>query len=346
MANKLKPVISEFSSPTHPKQPYAVYDYAEALRSLGVQVPYGLEIDPNEPVEQVVARLNAELGGGVQGNNEMIYVHARSAMTGENAQVPPVDPANGAKSPTPATAPGYAQSGDALRPLTQSDLNDLILRQSLWDYGEMSQSPKLYLEQGFDGEKLPKWALGAFESPLTVADILSNKGEVYTQDVWNQNLPRLDKLAQSGKLVGRIDHPAPGSGVLGGCALQFTQVYWGGDRSDGGKELWGRGYILNTQGGNDLTTMLQAGVPVDISSRGYGRTTSGSWQGRIAQIVQHFICDGFDAVLDGASPGAGFTSGSMKWQSSGGPLSEGASVEIPTLEPIPPVPSLVPRGGW
>lgn len=298
-----------------------------SLRELGIDLPDDFDwkdIDV-EGVDEFVERIKKTKGTGDQGNQEMLYVHASSLAT-ENSQVPPRAPLQSTPpglSPVPATAVGYAQhgiqSGEGLQLLTQGDESH-FLRQTLRDYSDLPEAVWM-CTQDIGGGKLPTWAIGAFEMPLTVADIVSNKGEVYTKRVWDDNIPRLQNLAQAGKLVGKLDHPTPGQGVLGGLALKFQDIFWGNDRADGGKELWSHGYILKTQGGRDLATMLDAGIPVDVSSRGFGRTTPSPWNGRSAQIVQSFICDGFDAVLDGASPGAGFKAGRM-WQDADGPLAE------------------------
>jgi len=95
------------------------------------------------------------------------------------------------------------------------------------------------------------------------------------------------------------------------CYL-FSSVDWAPmKRQDGGHELVARGYIYNTSAGRDLHTILQSGVPVDVSSRGFGSTQAGTWRGKSAQIVQNFICKAFDAVIGGASPGAGFSRGRL-----------------------------------
>jgi len=148
--------------------------------------------------------------------------------------------------------------------------------------------------------------------PVTVADVLSQKNEVYPKNIWEQCLPQLQTMAQGKMLLGRNDHPSNPGEVLGETSLLFSSVDWAPmKRQDGGHELVARGYIYNTSAGRDLHTILQSGVPVDVSSRGFGSTQAGTWRGKSAQIVQNFICKAFDAVIGGASPGAGFSRGRL-----------------------------------
>jgi hypothetical protein len=165
------------------------------------------------------------------------------------------------------------------------------------------------------GKPLPDHYLARFQGmPVTVADILSRRREVYGEKVWDENIRPMNELAQSGGLCGQIDHPShPGRG-MGGNGIQYEKVYWSpqGRRSDGGRELWADGKIMATTDGHNLWTQLQAKVPTGISSRGRGDTRKGTWVDQLGNIHQDvglvtvFRCQAFDAVSGEASPGSGF----------------------------------------
>ncbi len=144
----------------------------------------------------------------------------------------------------------------------------------------------------------------------TVGNILSKKREVYPTQVWQDNMPRLERMTEQGKLLGESDHPRDHVPTLDRTCVKFTSIWMQGN------EVHFQADILPTQPyGQNLITLIQSGVGIDISSRGMGKMVRGSWKnpdtGEVYQdvnVVQRgFRADGFDPVGSGASPGSMIT---------------------------------------
>ena len=139
------------------------------------------------------------------------------------------------------------------------------------------------------------------QGTATVADVLNYKKQVYPLEVWQDNVPRLERLLQQGKLVGEADHPPDGKSTLAKTSIKWTKL-WLDD-----KELKFEAAVLPTiPDGKNLQILLSNGVSLDVSSRGRGVTKKQEWNGvQDVDVVQRgFLCQTFDAVLNGASPGA------------------------------------------
>lgn len=146
------------------------------------------------------------------------------------------------------------------------------------------------------------------EGIATRADIINTKNQVYPHSVWKQNVDNhLLQMAQNYALLGEADHPEDRRTLAKSC-LVFKEIWW----QD--KDLHFKADILPTEpDGKNLQIQVAAGVPVEISSFGYGTMKQGTWNGvKNVMIVQDdFVCTGFDAVLAGASSGSKVTSHKM-----------------------------------
>ena len=146
-----------------------------------------------------------------------------------------------------------------------------------------------------------KTGLMEVEGTATVANVINSKRQVYPVEVWQDNLPRLQRLAQSGKLLGECDHPPDGRSSLERTVIKFNEIW------QDGNEFKFKGTVLPTEPhGKNIQIMLASGVPIDISSRGRGSVKRGEWNGvKGLDIVQRgFFCQTFDTVANGASPGS------------------------------------------
>lgn len=138
----------------------------------------------------------------------------------------------------------------------------------------------------------------------TTADVVNSKRQVYPREVWEDNLPRLQRKLAQGKLVGESEHPADGQASLDRTCIKFTKLW------QDNNELKFEADILPTEPyGKNLQILIQNGVAVDISSRGRGTTKIGEWRGTpdVAIVQRGFRCDGFDCVVAGASPNSTIT---------------------------------------
>jgi len=91
-------------------------------------------------------------------------------------------------------------------------------------------------------------------------------GRLYRPAIWESNIGRLQANLKSRKVLGELDHPTDGRTALQRASHIITDLRLDGDR------VMGEAEILDTAKGRDLKAILAAGVPVGISSRGYGST--------------------------------------------------------------------------
>lgn len=144
----------------------------------------------------------------------------------------------------------------------------------------------------------------------TVGNALSHKREVYPTAVWQDNIPRLQRLLDQGKLVGESDHPRDHVPSLDRTCVKYTSIW-----QDGNETHFAASILPTEPSGKNLITLIQNGVRVDVSSRGMGKKVRGTWKnpdtGEVHQdvdIIQRgYRCDAFDPVVAGASPGSCIT---------------------------------------
>ena len=151
------------------------------------------------------------------------------------------------------------------------------------------------VEDKGDGTKLMK-----IQGIATRGDIVNSKGEVYPTSVWQGNMPRMNEMAQAGKFLGKLEHPENEQGLVD-AAIKFDKFWMQGN------DVWFDAVVMPTDpDGKNLQTLIDSGVQVDLSSRGYGQFIQSDWRGQKRQVMQDgFVCTAFDAVWMGASTGSG-----------------------------------------
>lgn len=112
----------------------------------------------------------------------------------------------------------------------------------------------------------------------------------------------LAESAGQGRLIalGEAEHPGDKSGRPN---LLETVVKWEASSFDGSHVLL-EGVILPTQHGQDVATLLEHGVPVGVSMRGYGETRTVRVDGRKVDEVTELTITGFDLVAEPSDPDA------------------------------------------
>ncbi len=143
----------------------------------------------------------------------------------------------------------------------------------------------------------------------TRADIVNTENQVYPLSVWQANVPKMNTLAQSGKFLGKLEHPDMEQGLID-TAIKFTGF------TLQGSDVHFTAVIVPTEPyGKNLQAMIEAGVSIDLSSRGYGTVKQNqTWRGQTVSIIQDdFECVAIDAVWRGASIGSQVTE--TKYQS-------------------------------
>jgi len=136
----------------------------------------------------------------------------------------------------------------------------------------------------------------------TKGDIVNKVGQVYPLSVWTKNLEQMNAQAATGKFLGKLEHPEVEQGLVD-TAIKFNN-FW-----IQGSELWFDAVVVPTEPhGKNLQALLEAGVQIDMSSRGYGTFAMQDWRGTQRPVMQDdFICTAIDAVWHGASTGSGVT---------------------------------------
>jgi len=115
----------------------------------------------------------------------------------------------------------------------------------------------------------------------------------------------LAESAGQGRLIalGEAEHPGDKSGRP---SLLETVVKWEASSFDGSQVLL-EGVILPTQNGMDVATLLEHGVPVGVSMRGYGEVRTVREAGRKIDEVTELTITGFDLVAEPSDPFARLT---------------------------------------
>jgi hypothetical protein len=96
------------------------------------------------------------------------------------------------------------------------------------------------------------------------ADKPTANKRLYPHGLWESQIKRLSGHLDSRKMLGELDHPADGRTSLKRVSHVITGLSLEGDL------VLGEAEIIDTALGKDLKAMLKAGIPIGISSRGYG----------------------------------------------------------------------------
>lgn len=153
----------------------------------------------------------------------------------------------------------------------------------------------------------------------TTGNVVNAMKQVYPTEVWQDNMPRMKRLAAQGKLLGECMHPQDGRPTLDRTCAKFTEVELERD------QVTFQAEILPTEPyGKLLQTLIKNGVSVDVSSRGAGEMKQGEWNGvkGVYIVKRGFRNDAFDFVISGASPGATIHEWAMQSQSADTPSEE------------------------
>lgn len=138
------------------------------------------------------------------------------------------------------------------------------------------------------------------------ADRVNGNGRRYPRAVLAGAVEHLNKhlheSAGQGRLVatGEVEHPSDKG--TGRPNLLETVIKWEAASLDAGGQVLLEGAILPTSKGKDLATLVEHGVPIGISMRGYGTATSVTenvnGERQSVQEVQELWITGWDAVME------------------------------------------------
>lgn len=129
-----------------------------------------------------------------------------------------------------------------------------------------------------------------FRGKLQEAEAKNKNGRIYPFRVLDDNIERLKEAVQERRLVGELDHPTDSIVHFANASHVITKMWWDGNK------LMGEGEILNTPSGLVLRRLLEANVPIGMSSRGVGNGKVD--ENGILVIGESYKLITFDAVAD------------------------------------------------
>lgn len=155
-----------------------------------------------------------------------------------------------------------------------------------------------------DEAKAKYKGIGFIEFTGGKAGVVNRNRRFYSQTVYELAVERAKPLIGEGRFLGEVDHPFMGS--LRGAAFRITKLYMDGDL------MQAEAIILDTAGGRHLKALLDGGVGVAISTRGYGSAKYETMKVHgedveVAVIQNDFRLEGIDAVLFPSNPSGAVT---------------------------------------
>jgi len=118
---------------------------------------------------------------------------------------------------------------------------------------------------------------------------------VYPEGVLRREADLYSKLVDERRALGELDHPDNEIINLANASHLITEVWWQENA------LMGKVQVLDTPSGQILSSLVQSGVKLGISSRGLGSVSESQGQTIVEDDFQ-LIC--FDFVSEPSTPGA------------------------------------------
>lgn len=148
----------------------------------------------------------------------------------------------------------------------------------------MSQRNVLILERSSQNlHKINKEGKVELEGVFAEFGIENRNGRIYEEKEYLPHLEYLKKDIANGNLLGELDHPERFEVALGSVSHRVSELWY--DQS--ARQIKGRIEILNTPKGQIAKSLLEAGVPLSISSRAAGTVN----EDKTVQIQQIYTYD-------------------------------------------------------
>ena len=127
------------------------------------------------------------------------------------------------------------------------------------------------------------------------ANVATANRRIYPESLWKKNLNRLRRDLSERKVLGELDHPADGKTMLQRVSHVLTNL----TIDDNGVVIGEAEILPGTDKGKQLKALLDAGIAVGVSSRGYGSVQENSDGVDVVQDDYHLMT--FDFVADPAN---------------------------------------------
>jgi len=148
----------------------------------------------------------------------------------------------------------------------------------------MSQRNVLILERSSQNlKKLDDKGKVVLEGVFAEFGVENRNGRVYEEKEYLPHLEYLKKDMANGSLLGELDHPERFEVALGNVSHRITELWY--DQSV--RQIKGRIEVLDTPKGVIVKSLLDAGVPLSISSRAAGTVN----EDKTVQIQQIYTYD-------------------------------------------------------
>jgi hypothetical protein len=131
---------------------------------------------------------------------------------------------------------------------------------------------------------------------MQCADKLNGNGRVYPHRVLEREMKNYTKIINERRALGELDHPEDSVVNLRNASHMVTSVWWDG------KNVMGKVKVLNTPSGQILSSLVQSGVKLGISSRGLGSVHEDNNGATVVEDDFQLIC--FDFVSEPSTPEA------------------------------------------
>ena len=132
--------------------------------------------------------------------------------------------------------------------------------------------------------------LTKFRGKFQEAEAVNKNKRMYSYDVLNENVKKLQECVKSRGLIGELDHPEDSIIHFEKASHVITKLWWENNI------LMGEGEILNTPHGKILKALINDGVRVGVSSRGVGNGKVN--ENGILVINESYKLITFDVVAD------------------------------------------------
>jgi hypothetical protein len=128
-------------------------------------------------------------------------------------------------------------------------------------------------------------------------DVPTSNNRVYTKEVIEREISKLQKEAKGNKLYGELDHPADGRTQFQRVSHIIRDLHVAPNGA-----IVGELELLGTARGNDLAAIIKAGGAVGVSSRGTG--TTHKREDGVDVVNDDYTLITYDVVADPAHSGA------------------------------------------
>lgn len=113
-------------------------------------------------------------------------------------------------------------------------------------------------------------------------DVKNKNNRIYTENEYLPQIEALQEKIKSSKLLGELDHPAKFDVSLKNVSHVIEELYY--DKES--KQVRGKIRLLDTDAGRQAKALVDAGVPLQISSRAAGEVSEGG-QVKIKQLFTY-----------------------------------------------------------